>query len=71
MDRTTVKCSSKECCTQIYREIHEIENQLKDTGSDQPNPKHGTHRNPKLSRFFKNWEWGWDYSRWKKKMTKT
>ena len=53
MDRTAGNCSSKKCGTQIYQKIHQTENQLKDLGSDQLNPECSTHRNTKLSRFFK------------------
>lgn len=42
---------------QIYQEIHETENQLKDPESNQPNPERSTHRNPKLSRCLQNRQW--------------
>lgn len=42
---------------QIYQEIHETENQLKDPESNQPNPERLTHRNPKLSRCLQNRQW--------------
>ena len=41
---------------QIYQEIHETENQLKDPESNQPNPEHSTHCNTKLS-CLKNRQW--------------